>query len=347
MKILASNCLFVEGFNKNLLIDLQNNNWYHIDFSKSELVSENLETETKEYLLRHGVLLDIPKKFVNNFENFSTQYVSAPHIESIIIDIDSQTEFNVVDVIQKFKNFNPMYLQLRYYCAVNYTEIEKILLFLNETTVECVEILMPFNQIFYNQFFEKNLSLIYSKFKRLIFHSTQESNKVDEIRNVFFSSEIIADHTNCGQVGYYNFSNNSNHVLKSINFNSCLYKKIGIDTKGNIKNCPSLDLSLGNILDNSIEHYFFETGGIKKDDIEVCMDCEFRYVCTDCRAYTDSKKRPNSRPSKCDYNPYISKWKHEEGFHTLLESGVVSNENEFSKDFVKIKRINDELLTRL
>lgn len=242
---------------------------------------------------------------------------------------------------------NPMFLQLRFFCDISFKEVKDILISLNETTIECIEILMPFNKNFYNQLLEKNLAIEYTKFKRLIFHSVAETylNYLVKIQNVFYTSEQILDNKNCGQVGYYNFSSNSNHILKSINFNSCLYKKIGIDVNGNIKNCPSLNESIGNILDiDAIQkNQSFSTEKIKKEDIEVCQDCEFRYVCTDCRAYTDSTQRNNARPSKCDYNPYIAKWSHEEGYRTLSECGVISNEYEFSIDHERIAEINKEL----
>jgi len=51
---------------------------------------------------------------------------------------------------------------------------------------------------------------------------------------------------------------------------------------------------------------------VTKDIIEVCKDCEFRHVCTDCRAYTERTKFNNgidlSKPLKCGYNPYSNKW---------------------------------------
>lgn len=51
-----------------------------------------------------------------------------------------------------------------------------------------------------------------------------------------------------------------------------------------------------------------------KDDIIICKDCEFRYICLDCRAFLSDKNNPNSRPLKCKYNPYITKWEGENGY---------------------------------
>lgn len=43
---------------------------------------------------------------------------------------------------------------------------------------------------------------------------------------------------------------------------------------------------------------------ISKDQIEVCSDCELRYVCQDCRAYIEDTKNIFSKPIKCNYDPY-------------------------------------------
>lgn len=47
---------------------------------------------------------------------------------------------------------------------------------------------------------------------------------------------------------------------------------------------------------------------IKKDDMTKCKDCEFRYICTDCRAYLEDPDDIYSAPLKCGYDPYTGKW---------------------------------------
>ena len=37
-----------------------------------------------------------------------------------------------------------------------------------------------------------------------------------------------------------------------MNYNSCLFKKIAIDRNGNIKNCPAMVQSFGNVKENSL-----------------------------------------------------------------------------------------------
>jgi len=47
---------------------------------------------------------------------------------------------------------------------------------------------------------------------------------------------------------------------------------------------------------------------ITKDQIDICKDCEFRHICTDCRAYIEDPKNIYSKPLKCGYNPYTNDW---------------------------------------
>jgi radical SAM protein with 4Fe4S-binding SPASM domain len=49
--------------------------------------------------------------------------------------------------------------------------------------------------------------------------------------------------------------------------------------------------------------------GITKDDILICKDCEFRYMCTDCRAHIQDKNNVTSKPINCEYDPYTALWR--------------------------------------
>ncbi|HLT42986.1 MAG TPA: hypothetical protein VKZ95_09805, partial [Sphingobacteriaceae bacterium] len=42
--------------------------------------------------------------------------------------------------------------------------------------------------------------------------------------------------------------------------------------------------------------------------VDVCKDCEFRYICQDCRAYLKNSDDLYSKPLKCTYNPYEGVW---------------------------------------
>ena len=84
----------------------------------------------------------------------------------------------------------------------------------------------------------------------------------------------------------------------------------------------NMSKSFGHIDDTNLEEIisnldFTKIWSIRKDDIDVCKDCEFRYVCTDCRCYIKSPENIYSQPAKCKYNPYTAKWEGEEGYTTV------------------------------
>ena len=60
---------------------------------------------------------------------------------------------------------------------------------------------------------------------------------------------------------------------------------------------------------------------ITKDQISICKDCEFRHVCTDCRAYIENPDDIYSKPLKCGYNPYTCEW--EEWSTNLLKGKAI------------------------
>jgi SPASM domain peptide maturase of grasp-with-spasm system len=95
--------------------------------------------------------------------------------------------------------------------------------------------------------------------------------------------------------------------------NSCLNRKVTIDKNGDVYNCWNIGKSFGNIETKSIFEIlglpgFKKHWQIKKDEIAVCKDCEFRNICTDCRAFLNDPSDIYSKPLKCGYDPYTNTW---------------------------------------
>ncbi len=102
---------------------------------------------------------------------------------------------------------------------------------------------------------------------------------------------------------------NQSFFIEAKNRNSCLNGKVCIDRFGNIKNCLNMNANYGNIDQQSIRDVILNTDFrsvwmITKDNIKVCKDCEYRYQCQDCRAFTEDSDDLYSKPSFCKYNPY-------------------------------------------
>jgi len=90
-------------------------------------------------------------------------------------------------------------------------------------------------------------------------------------------------------------------------------RKISIDQDGFVKNCPSMQASFGHhktvsLIEVVKNDVFKEMWYLHKDKIKKCQDCEFRYACTDCRAYVEDPHDRLSKPLKCGYDPYKGTW---------------------------------------
>lgn len=133
-------------------------------------------------------------------------------------------------------------------------------------------------------------------------------------RQIYFTSQQIDSEIHCGIITQKHLTPPAvKTFFETTSFNGCLNRKISVDAGGNIRNCPSMKDSYGNIRDRSLLEAvhapgFTDKWGISKDHISVCRDCEFRYACSDCRAYLENPDDAFSKPLKCGYDPYTGKW---------------------------------------
>jgi SPASM domain peptide maturase of grasp-with-spasm system len=129
--------------------------------------------------------------------------------------------------------------------------------------------------------------------------------------SIVYVTDKINSAGHCGKISHKYFSINIKTFTEAQKHNTCLNRKISVDAEGNIKNCPSCNNTFGNMKDTSLsmamnKNGFKDLWYISKDQIEVCKDCEFRYICTDCRAYIQNPDNIYSKPAKCEYDPYTA-----------------------------------------
>lgn len=347
---LASNVVFVKGYFKNLLIDLQNDCWYHIDFElEKDIDIENIDKDSLEYMLKQNMIFEIPKNIRKNLIPLNLEYNSPNIIENAIIDRSLKSKYPIKRAIEFLNQYKVKHIQIRWFDKFLIEDLDIVLEMTEFSNAESIDLLLPFSSSYKNILDRKKT---FVKISAIIFHSFSLDEKPHNFgfKEVIFTSESILSSNNCGQISPYFFTRNKGHVLKSMKYNSCLFKKISVDHEGNIKNCPSMKLSMGNIinvLDLKESELETEFWNITKDEIKVCQDCEFRYVCNDCRAFTDNQDDKFSRPLKCGYNPYISKWESEKGFQSLNECEVIYTEDGFTINHKKISKINSLLWSKV
>lgn len=115
-----------------------------------------------------------------------------------------------------------------------------------------------------------------------------------------------------------NFSATSDFFQRSVEGHNCLAGKITITDNGNVLPCIfSREQIVGNVKRRSItevlEERIQDIWRTTKDDVLVCQDCEYRYVCFDCRPISEGASCGNGAYKtapypRCTYNPYTGGW---------------------------------------
>ncbi|MDQ1857093.1 grasp-with-spasm system SPASM domain peptide maturase [Chryseobacterium sp. WLY505] len=302
--------------------DLLSNEYQNYAVLKKQLDNDSLEA-LEEYLNfiidnKLGVILNT-KKELSTFQNTSEFKEPPSFVDYLILDINNSDVLDDV-LLQQICDLRIKYLQIRFSeLELNDTiKVIRKLSLLNDSSINEVSLVANYDLQLVT-FIKENYYSISNKFLHFILHSSDEQDfqTLDHVHLSIIKNKITIP-LSCGLIDLKNINLNRNFYLEAKQHNTCLNKKISIDEKGNIKNCPSMPQSFGNIKDTTLENalnhsQFKKYWNLTKDSIDVCKDCEFRYICTDCRAYTeqtsvDKEGLDISKPLKCGYNPYTGEW---------------------------------------
>lgn len=207
-------------------------------------------------------------------------------------------------------------IEVRIFSIKPLSFLEDILKLTSNTRFKSIRLIIKYNESISDDDYER-LLLSNLRISQIVVNSSPFQKvlitKIKIRSEVLFTTEIIESSSHCGIIHVGFFSINSSAFRESMHYNSCLNQKISIDINGDIKNCPSMEATYGNIIDTSLhsallQSRFKDLWNISKDQVEVCRDCEFRHMCSDCRAYIIDTNDLYSKPSKCSYNPYTASW---------------------------------------
>ncbi len=329
---LFSNCIVVNGINRALIIDIQRKNFLAIPDSMNEIIGYfKNKISIEEIKSKYGVesestideyvefLIDNEYGFITTHEEFdlfpliNTFYESPDIVSNCIIEISEHTIPKINKIINNLEKLYCTNVQLISYNVLDIKALRELLNLTKDNNLKSIELILHYSKELMN--FIEEIDKINFRITNIVIHNSiktdlQISKKTFTIN---FLEYPINSFKNCGKITTNLFNVNKEKVLESLNHNSCLHKKISIDKEGNIKNCPAMTQSFGNIKDITLEEAlshkdFKKFWNITKDQIEVCKDCVFRHICTDCRAYVEEPKNHYSKPLKCGYNPYTNEW---------------------------------------
>jgi len=332
---LFANCIPVKGAKRCIIADIQRSDFYLIPQGLFEILTEHKNKSIQEICAYYNNEIDDTiQKLLNslehdelgfwcdnpeNFPNLSLEWKSSSIISNAIIEIN-HISHDFMKIFSGLSDLNCKFIELRFYKKLNIQEIELIIKESQETVFRNIDILVEFSDDCLNFDFD-DFFKTYQRIGRFIIYNANEEKVISEINSqAFFTKQDLSSNLHCGQIHQHYFIINNPTFTESQHHNTCLNRKISIDQNGNIKNCPSMTESYGNIANTTLQEAlnhpdFKKYWNITKDKISVCKDCEFRHICTDCRAYIENPEDILSKPLKClsrnlggGYNPYTCEW---------------------------------------
>lgn len=342
---LFSNCMLVRGHSRSVICDLQRNAYHLIPHTLHDLFNDNqiLEFDSVDYseservvlseyidfLLEKDMVFEVDQDEEGLFPGLNPEWDYPSNITNAIIDV-GQRPIVWKDILSQLEVINCYNIQIRFFSETDFPVLKTIAGLLFNSLIQSFELFIgyqeDFNQMHLESFLENN-----PKLRSVIIYGAPENKQLASAHSGFggayWIEQKLSSHLQCGIINPSYFSVNIETFTEALQHNTCLNRKISIDIDGNIKNCPGMQESFGNIETTRLSDVvplsaFQRKWHIQKDSIEKCRDCEFRYICTDCRAFIEEPENEYSAPLKCGYNPYTCTW--EEWSSNPLKKQAVS-----------------------
>jgi SPASM domain peptide maturase of grasp-with-spasm system len=329
--LLCANVIPVKGVNRSVICDVTRGSYHMIPNALYAILKDKTVKSFEQVLDKYsdGTMETVEtiegyfdfligrdfifySDFPDYFSNLELDWDFPAEVSNAVLDIKEFDLKNTLSLLHQLEMLGCNSVQLRFmqYCSL---DVLKFLFSeLSHSIIDIIEIIMPyFNDEETKQwkfFVEYELRIHFIQFYNAPIYETLLEPK-DGHGSVFTIKDNFINQKNCGVISPFYFVSNIYAFTEAQQHNTCLNRKISIDTEGYIRNCPSMPEHYGNIKDTTLQEamqhpdfkkYWF----INKDQIAVCKDCEFRYICTDCRAYLEDPKDILSKPLKCGYNPY-------------------------------------------
>jgi SPASM domain peptide maturase of grasp-with-spasm system len=327
---LYANCIPVKGARRSTICDVQKqrmrlipNDLYYILTELAGLPAAEIKRQfdgncdqvIDDYFAMlsdedYGFWCDEPERF----PQLDLSWQRPEAITNAIIDVDRSSKHDYDSLFSQLDQLGCQAVQVRAYDDLTLAELEEILTYSEDYRLRHLDLVIKFQP----ELTAETLSSFcrtHQVISRITVHSSPQKSRVR-----VHPFPIIIDYctvpvtpSSCGVISPRLFSMTVEHFSEAQSFNTCLNRKIGIAADGEIKACPAMARSFGNACNTGLKSVvndpqLVQIGNITKDQVAVCRDCEFRYVCTDCRAYTEDAADPYSKPAKCTYDPYTATW---------------------------------------
>ncbi len=349
--MLFSSCIPVKGAVNSAIYDLARHRLVVFPSAYFDVLLKLNRTIVEESIDKYGwsrnrakigefvrYLLDSEVAFLtrdpSRFPPLEEEIVSPSEIHNALVDVDDKLH-DFGSLFEQLDLLGCEYVQIRCFSSlIGPSQGEQIAKAACNKSIKSLELITRFDE---NSSDDAWIEILkkHKIISRLVLHDAPDNNAV-RVSNTGNDERVlqrvtahIHSHSACGSIQLGDLCAPSIGVyLETRQFNGCLNKKIGISADGSIRNCPSMGRSFGVVGKTTLEEVvkdaqFRRAWAQKKDDILVCKDCEFRYVCTDCRAYVEDPDDELSKPAKCGYDPYTGTWSNQSNKRSAVRFDVI------------------------
>lgn len=331
---LFANCIFVRGASRAIIMDLQRSDYHIVPDSFIDLFTDNRVINTEnlvgvsiidnedihsflQYLISEDLIFEIENLAeLDAYPQLDKQFYYPSKISNLLIDINMHSNHDFDFLINELSfNVGCRHIQFRFFDSIDSSFFSELVAQIDNSNLISVEFILPYNSMDINKVIELFDSTL--KIKVIVLSDAPENKVIFERSQITGSVlsviEVINSPKCCGHIHPTYFAINYQTYFESLNFNNCLNGKLSITVDGNVANCPMMKSKFGHYkkidISSLVENSEFKRlWALKKDDITKCKDCEFRYICTDCRAFIDNPNDIHSAPLKCGYDPYTNIW---------------------------------------
>ncbi len=353
-----ANCIPIKGFRRSLIYDLQRhtllpvpNDLYDILTIKwgscIDAILERFPESSSQINEYFQYLLDNEFVFITEHEEeilcfppLEKEWEYPGRIMNAVIELTDSNVNSMIELMPELQILGCRFMEVRSYCESS-SSLETFFGSLRESAFRIIDLFVIGDTIS-----TVDLEALLRNEKRIpsIFVETAENNRKSEFKEIQFVRKIQW-HENASP-SINDFVVNVEFFMESQFHNPYWNKRIWLTKEGLIKDGIE-GTSYGPITIENLRKYSNEERiieNVPKDEIAVCSSCEFRYACYDSRIPVPAAHEYKwNHKSECNYNPFICKWKGEEGYKTLEECGIAITTVEYNLESARLAEINEEI----
>lgn len=329
---LHAHCIPVRGASRSTVSDLQRRQWHLVPNSLYEILTVHRDRSREELHALFGAesapVLDEYFEFLEErelgwwtdeperFPPLDLSWDVPARVTNAIVDADAASAHDFGSLVPQLEELGCRTLQLRVFDRWPLERLDEALRHTDASRLRSVELIAAYDLAWSDE----QLLEFCARHPRLVsffVHGAPARRVVREPGSdvaLVFRTERVDSETHCGQVHPGYFLADLSGFTEALAHNSCLNRKISVDRHGHIRNCPSMARSFGKATEVPLAAALESPGfrdlwSVTKDQVDVCRDCEFRYICTDCRAYVQESGAGHGKPARCAYDPYSATWR--------------------------------------